>query len=203
MATATMTAVSPKQIEESRRLAADLCLAAYGPQRTSVGDLLCWEGRIAKAMQIGNAATQAGDNGKLAQVNQALDILCKERTKATSAAEKAASDYGVLCASVGVDMADVYPAKCTCDGCKLSLAQQTARDALHSMREAIYALLLPSEDGKSLPVLVELAEAVGKGDEVQYKQLWAMVSAIANAQRAYGQALGVLGERPRWDRVLR
>lgn len=203
MTTATMNAVSPKQIEESRQRAADLCLAAYGPQRTSAGEMLCWSGRIAKAMQMGNQAMQAGDNGKLAQINKALDILCKERTKAANAAEKAASDYGALCAGVGVDMADVYPAACTCDGCKLSLAHQTARDALHSMREAIYALLLPAQDGEPLPLLVELVEAVSGGNEVQYKRLWNMVTAIAHHQRAYGQALGTLGERVDWQRVLR
>lgn len=203
MATATMSAVSPKQIEESRRLAADLCLAAYGPQRTSAGEMMCWGGRIAKAIQMGNEAMQSGDNAKMVQVNRALDILCAERTKAENAAEKAASDYSALCASVGTEYDNVYPTQCQCDGCKLSLAQQTARDALHAMREAIYALLTPSEDGKPLPVLVELVEAVGAGDEGEYKRLWSMVAAIANAQRAYGQALGLLGERPRWDRVLR
>lgn len=196
-----MAGVSPKQIEQARQRAIAACNAAYAPQsvpQPSTGALsLCWMGRIARAYQM----LQNSDNP--AAVRQAIKTLEQRAQEAFDIAEKAASDYAALCASVGVTAEDVYPPTCECEGCRLGRERQSYANALAELRTAAYALLLPAHLDAPLPALVELVEATGDAQEHQRKELWQRICRLAKAQKKYREASLALNQSPDWQGAFR
>lgn len=193
------SAVSPKQIEESRQRAAAACSAAYAPQaipQPGGGVLsLCYMGRIARGYEM----LRAGDNPAL---RQGLTALQQKARDAFEIAEKAATDYAALCASVGATTEDVYPAQCQCEGCLIDGNRHNYHAAAADLRRAVWSLLLPTHLDAPLPALVELVEATGEAQESQRKELWQRICNLAKAQKDFREACLALGRTPEWQKVF-
>ncbi len=215
MATATMTkaAVTPNQIKRAEDNARQLGQLAYAPQPVPQPDgttiNLCWNGRITRAYErLADARNEAyktepKPNMKTAKVKAIEDRIAelqRAATDAQNAAEKAASEWAAMCVSAGVkcDPLSVYPAQCTCDGCKAQESIMARRNAYAALTEATYALLAPSSF--VLPPFVELMR--NAGDEHARNALWSYWKKIFDAAETYIAACKTDGVEPDWRGVL-
>lgn len=191
--TATLNSVSPAQIEAAKQKAIELCRLAYAPQPVA-GTMLCWKGRIARAMDLMSTAYAVGDEAEMAKLRHGIELLTKEAQKADSEAQGAASAYASLCARAVCRAEPLYE-PCTCEGCALATAQEHCFAAEYALRKACFDLLKPYDATDRLPYLIHLMEK-------DTQRLWAMLNTIGKAQMAYADACEAFGKRPDWHKVL-
>lgn len=196
--------VTPRQMADAKAKALELCAAAYAPQSIAQPDgsalELCWQGRIHRAFGLAEEARRAGDTARMEQIRAGIDQLSWQYGNAQTAAERAAADYAGLCASMGREPDDVYPAKCQCEGCVNADRQMAYLNADAELRHAVFRLMTPKDATDPLPHLVTLLDGAGDADTCD--RLWYALKRIGDAQRAYSEACGAFGKAPDWHRVL-
>ena len=215
MATATMTkpAVTPNVIKTAEQEARRLCILAFTPQPIRQPDgttiALCWNGRVARAYErLAEARIEAyrmqpkpnTKTPKVAAIEGKIAELEHEARQAVDAATAAASDWAAKCTAAGVpcEPLSIYPAECTCDGCKAQQQAQARRNAHAAYAEATFALMAPS--AFDTPPFVELMRKAQ--DENARDALWRHFKTMLDAAEQYIKACDADGVQPDWRGVL-
>lgn len=208
MAVATLSAgVSERRIAAAREKAVALVAAAWQPQpiRQADGTVreLCWAGRVARAVQLANEASAAGERGRLEQINAALVRLSAGAGAAAAAAQRAVADYAALCAAAGREVENLYPAEeCSCEGCKLRGRITDLSAAEAGVRAAAWALLGPDIDAR--PERPQLTALLARADDKAVRdRIWLRLKAFADACEEYAAACARWGDEPDWGNVWR
>lgn len=202
--TMTPTAVTPRQISDAKAKARELAALAWLPQPVKQRDGstldLCWRGRIHRAIKMLADARNTGDKNLEAQVRAALEKLNSDANAAEAAAEKAITDYSALCALANVEIENLYPNECMCDGCMESGSLHKLATAEGNLRRAIWMFLGPARVGE-MPEIVELVRKAS--DEKVRDRMWRHLKNIADAMQVYDDICRQTGTDPRWAEVMR
>jgi hypothetical protein len=168
---------------------------------------LCWSGRIARAYDRLAAAREDAkrrgdkDDATVKAIQKSIDALTAKYAEAQKLAEDAAANWAALAAAgdVTVDPMSVYPAACTCDGCKAAAAWHDHNEARGKYSDALYTLLAPNSSDR--PPLYELLEAFGK-TEKDRDRFWAAMKTIYDNAKAYDAACRAAGVQANWRAAL-
>ena len=204
-ATTQMNFVSPAFIEGMRRKAVEAMERAYKPQPVKQPDgsvlMLCWSGRIQRAIHVANQLYRRGEKQKAQAVYELIRKFDRQASKAVEEANRAMRDYVSVCTTVDKPAENIeIPAECDCVGCQLGKRQQRFLEAEAQLRRAVFALLGPEDIGDEYPILVDLVEAVG--NEPKRKKLWQLIENVARAQKEYGDAARAFDVKPDWLKVF-
>ena len=213
MATLTLDkeATNTKRIDDAKAAAVAALNAAYTPHPVAQPDgstlMLCWAGRIARAYDKLAAAREDAkrrgdkDAATVKAIESAIRKLEASYTAAIAAAEDAAATWAALAAAEGVtvDPASIYPAACTCDGCKTAALWHDHNEARGNYSDALYRLLAP--DPGTRPPLYALLEDFGKSKQ-DADRFWAAMKTIYDSAKAYDAACKAAGVQPNWRAAL-
>ncbi len=213
MATLTLDkeAIGTKRIDDAKAAAVAALNAAYTPHPVVQPDgstlMLCWAGRIARAYDKLAAAREDAkrrgekDDATVRAITAAIRKLETSRNEAATAAETAASTWAALATAQGgtVDPVSIYPADCTCDGCKAQMLHHDHNEARGNYSDALYALLAP--DPGTRPPLYDLLEGFDKSEKNR-DRFWAAMKRIYDSAGAYAAACKAAGVQPNWRAAL-
>jgi len=196
--------ITPNKIASAKEDAIRLCVAAYAPHPVKQPDgttlMLCWNGRIVRGYERLAAARIARDAKTSDVLAKAIAGLEQQYNEAARAAERAASDWAAMAASIGVTVTagDCYPPACQCEGCVFQRTLHDHNEARGAYSDALYAFLAPTSDDTP-PVLELLANF--KLDE-QRGLFWSHLRKIYESGNAYVAACKQAGVRPNWRAAL-
>lgn len=200
-----------QRVDAARAAAVAALTAAYLPHAVAQPDgstlMLCWTGRIARGYDKLAAAREdakrRGDtnDGTVKAIEGAVRKLEASYTAAASAAEDAASTWAALATAAGqsIDPASIYPATCTCDGCKTAQAWHDHNEARGKYSDALYALLAPEPGTR--PPLYDMLEDFSK-TEKDRDRFWAAMKTIYDRAKAYDAACKAAGVQANWRAAL-
>jgi hypothetical protein len=204
-----VAAVKDKQIVTARRIAEAkaeaqrLAQLAYGPQPVKQPDettlALCWAGRLHRALELANAAQQAGDATRLAAVERAIATLTVALHEADDAAQQAASDYAALCVVADRAPEELPVVTCSCVGCRAAARFHNLVNAAGGVRDAVWRLLGAAE-GEVPPLLTLVQQA---DDAAARERLWRQLKSIADAMTTYAATCAEYEAAPQWREVWR
>lgn len=159
---------------------------------------LCWQGRIMRAMDLGQEAMAAQDHDKADKIRKAIQQLEMEMDAQRQEADVLAADYAELCQRAGVtpDPLDVEP--CTCFYCTRNRQQDNLWLSESRLRRAVFDLTEPDECGKPLPLCY-----MGENTEEGKKKAWGLFVELCNAQAQYLATCERLNRFPEWGYILR
>ena len=207
----TKEPITQTRIDQAKAAAVAACLAAYAPQPVKQPDgttlQLCWNGRIARAYdKLAAARADAKrrgdkDDATVKAIQKSIDMLTAKYAEAQRLAEDAAATWAALAAAEGVtvDPASIYPAACTCDGCKTAALWHDHNEARGNYSDALYRLLAP--DPGTRPPLYALLEDFGKSKQ-DADRFWAAMKTIYDSAKAYDAACKAAGVQPNWRAAL-
>ena len=208
----TKEPITQTKIDQAREAAVAALLAAYTPhaveQPGGAPPLhLCWSGRIARAYdRLAAARADAKrrgdkDDATVKAIQKSIDMLTAKYAEAQRLAEDAAATWAALAAAEGVtvDPASIYPAACTCDGCKTAALWHDHNEARGNYSDALYRLLAP--DPGTRPPLYALLEDFGKSKQ-DADRFWAAMKTIYDSAKAYDAACKAAGVQPNWRAAL-
>ena len=211
-AVATLERTTTNRIDQAKAAAVVALNAAYLPQPVPQPNgapplLLCWNGRIARAYdKLAGAREDAKrrgdkDDPTVKAIEAAVRKLEASYNEAASAAEDAAATWAALAAADGVtvDPMSIYPAPCTCDGCRTAALWRDHNAARGAYSDALYALLAP--DPGTRPPLYALLEAFGKSERDR-DRFWAAMKGLYDAAGAYAAACKAAGVQPNWRAAM-
>ena len=209
---AVATLEHTNRVDAAKAAAVAALAAAYTPHEVEQPNgaaplLLCWSGRIARAYDKLAAAREDAkrrgdkDDPTVKAIENAVRKLQASYTAAATAAEDAAATWAALAAADGVtvDPTSIYPAACTCDGCKTAALWHDHNAARGNYSDALYALLAP--DPGTRPPLFDLLEDFGKSEKDR-DRFWAAMKGIYDAAGAYAAACKAAGVQPNWRAAL-
>ncbi len=212
-----MAAVAVKErtetnrVDAARTVAVAALAAAYTPHAVAQPDgstlMLCWNGRIARAYDKLAAAREDAKRrnepnaATVKAIEGAVRKLEASYNEAIAAAENAAATWAALAAADGVtvDPMSIYPAACTCDGCRAAALWHDHNEARGKYSDALYNLLAP--DPGTRPLLYALLEDFGKSEKDR-DRFWAAMKGIYDAAGAYAAACKAAGVQPNWRAAL-
>lgn len=128
----TVSKAQLQRAEDALRKALD---AAYGPMDVN-GKSLCWDGRIAQAVEKANGLISSGKLTK-DKVDSIIAGFQLEQRKATAAVTVAHEEYIKLCADAGIDPQLPQRPQCPCSTCADMMRYQAAE----ALMAAIAAML--------------------------------------------------------------
>lgn len=210
-AVATLERTTTNRVDAARAAAVTALNAAYLPHDVAQPDgttlQLCWAGRIARAYdKLAMAREDAKrrgskDDATVKAIEAAIRKLEASRNAAATAAEDAASTWAALAAAEGVtvDPMSVYPAACTCDGCRTAALWHDHNEARGNYSDAIYRLLAP--DPSTRPPLFTLLEDFGKSEKDR-DRFWAAMKGLYASAKAYDAACKAAGVQPNWRAAM-
>jgi len=211
-AVATLERTTTNRIDAAHAAAVAAMTAAYLPHEVEQPGgapplLLCWSGRIARAYDKLAAAREDAkrrgdkDAATVKAIESAIRKLEASYTAAIAAAEDAAATWAALAAAEGVtvDPASIYPAACTCDGCKTAALWHDHNEARGNYSDALYRLLAP--DPGTRPPLYALLEDFGKSKQ-DADRFWAAMKTIYDSAKAYDAACKAAGVQANWRAAL-
>lgn len=208
----TKEPITQTKIDQAQATAVAALAAAYTPHAVEQPGgapplYLCWSGRIARAYdRLAAARADAKrrgdkDDATVKAIQKSIDMLTAKYAEAQKLAEDAAANWAALAAAGGVtvDPMSVYPAACTCEGCKAATAWHDHNEARGKYSDALYNLLAPNSSDR--PPLYELLEAFGK-TEKDRDRFWAAMKTIYDTAGAYAAACKAAGVQPNWRAAL-
>ena len=208
----TKEPITQTKIDQARETAVAALAAAYTPHAVEQPGgapplYLCWSGRIARAYDRLAAAREDAkrrgdkDDATVKAIQKSIDALTAKYAAAQRTAEDAAANWAALAAAgdVTVDPMSVYPAACTCDGCKAAAARHDHNEARGKYSDALYNLLAPNSSDR--PSLYELLEAFDKSTKDR-DRFWAAMKTIYDTAGAYAAACKAAGVQPNWRAAL-
>ena len=204
MAIAVMTATT--RIDQARAEAERLLALAALPQPVKQPDgttlMLCWAARVSRAYDKLAIARIAGDADSVRRLDSAVKQLRAQYNAALAAGENAAAAWAALAMAQGltVDPQAVYPAPCSCEGCKAQAAHQNHQAMRAAYTTALYEFAAPNS--WTTPPLIDLAQRVKAGDQEANRQLWVHLVRIADAGAAYIAACNDAQVSPNWRLAL-
>ena len=202
---AVMTAETTK-VDELKREAERLMALAYLPQPVKQPDgatlMLCLAARVGRAYDKLSIARVAGNADAVRRLEGAVSQLRAQYNAAISAAESAAAAWAALATAQGltVDAQAVYPATCTCEGCRAMQAHQSHQSARDAYTNVLYEFAAPNS--WTTPPLIDLAQRVKAGDQEANRQLWVHLGRILDAGVAYIAACNDAQVSPNWRLAL-
>lgn len=207
MAAAVLTKAAPTtqaKIDQAKATAVAACAAAYSPQPVKQSDgttlMLCWNGRIARAYDKLAIARIARHEDAIKSLQNGINALTAKYSEAQRAAEDAAAAWAASAAAndVTVQPTDVYPPKCTCDGCKAAQQYQDKVQWRAIYVDMLYAFIAPTS-ADTPPVITLLRRLRNdKGDKEASDLLWTHLRRISDAGEAYAKACKEADARPNW-----
>ena len=212
-----MAAVAVKErtenrVDAARATAIAALAAAYTPHAVEQPNgapplMLCWNGRIARAYDKLAAAREDArrrnepNDPTVKAIENAVRKLEASYNEAIATAETAAATWAALAAADGVtvDPTSIYPAACTCDGCKAAALWHDHNEARGNYSDALYRLLAPNPMDR--PPLYELLESFGKS-KADADRFWAAMKNIYDTAKAYDAACKAASVAPNWRAAL-
>ena len=208
----TKEPITQTKIDQAQATAVAALAAAYTPHAVEQPGgapplYLCWSGRIARAYdRLAAARADAKrrgdkDDATVKAIQKSIDMLTAKYAEAQRLAEDAAATWAALAAAEGVtvDPASIYPAACTCDGCKTAALWHDHNEARGNYSDALYRLLAP--DPGTRPPLYALLEDFGKSKQ-DADRFWAAMKTIYDSAKAYDAACKAAGVQPNWRAAL-
>lgn len=196
------------RLEAARLAAVKAQQQAYGQQSVRQPDgstkLLCWNGRLHRALALAEELRRTGDLTRLAQVEGALKQIGEQMRVAQERAAAAEADYCALCALAGVEP-ELPAVECNCEGCRAQMAVHEAARAAYEVREAVWALLgaAVGERPEVVKLLRRAQMETKEGKTAARDALWKALATIVGAFEAYEAACVAAGEAPDWRGVWR
>lgn len=193
--------ISMKQIDEAEAaaLAARRDLLLPKPIATAGGQMLCWRGRIMRALELAEKAYQDGDKAKVELIQNGIQQLRDGMDKAEKLAGKTKEAYLKLCEDAGVQPDPLNVGRCDCEYCNRAADGVPLWAAESRLRAAVFKLVEPDPDhGKPIPVVM-----MGLQSEEGDRQLWGFLLELANAQYAYAAECERRGQLPQWGAVIK
>lgn len=196
--------ITPNKIASAKEDAIRLCVAAYAPHPVKQPDgttlMLCWNGRIVRGYERLAAARIARDAKTSDVLAKAIAGLEQQYNEAARAAERAASDWAAMAASIGVTVTatDCYPPACQCEGCALQRTLHDHNEARGAYSDALYALMAPN--GQDIPPILTIL--AGASEVEQRDRLWTYLRRIRDTGDTYIEACKQAGVRPNWRAAM-
>ena len=192
------------KLDQAKAAAVAACAAAYAPQPVKQPDgatlQLCWNGRIARAYDKLAIARIARDAAAVKALEGGIDVLRAKYNAAAKEAEDAAAAWAALAAAndVTVQPTDVYPPKCTCDGCRAAAQYRDKVQWRAIYVDCLYDFIAPSST--DTPPVITLLRCLrnDKGDKEASDLLWSHLRRISDAGEAYAKACKEADVRPNW-----
>lgn len=208
----TKEPITQTKIDQARETAVAALAAAYTPHAVEQPGgapplYLCWSGRIARAYdRLAAARADAKrrgdkDDATVKAIQKSIDMLTAKYAEAQRLAEDAASTWAALAVADGVtvDPTSIYPAACTCDGCRTAALWHDHNEARGNYSDALYRLLAPNPMDR--PPLYELLESFGKS-KADADRFWAAMKNIYDTAKAYDAACKAASVAPNWRAAL-
>lgn len=208
----TKEPITQTKIDQARETAVAALAAAYTPHAVEQPGgarplYLCWSGRIARAYdRLAAARADAKrrgdkDDATVKAIQKSIDMLTAKYAEAQRLAEDAAAQWAALAAAGGVtvDPMSVYPATCTCDGCKAAAAWHDHNEAHGKYSDTLYALLAP--DPAARPPLFQLLEDFAKSEKDR-ERFWAAMKGLYDSGKNYDAACKAAGVAPNWRMAM-
>lgn len=130
-----MITVSKAQIDKARQALETALKAAYGPMDVN-GKALCWDGRIAQAVEKANDLITSGKLTK-DKVESIIAGFQAEQRKALAAVTTAHDEYVKLCNQASITPQLPQRPQCPCEVCGATVRHQAAEE----LQRAIAAML--------------------------------------------------------------
>ena len=183
-----------KNLEQAKQLALEAKKAYLLPRYiANIKQELCWQGRIARAMDLANDAILAGDKERKEILENAIKQLEADMASAGQDADATLKTYRDMGGTEPLDVG-----LCPCHYCQRNQQQDALWMAESRLRRAVFDLTEPGDDGKPLP----LALMSQQTDDAQ-QTAWKLFLELCNAQANYKSICERLQKAPAWGYVLR
>ncbi len=191
--------VSKKEIDEAKQIALSAKAAWLLPSYVkSANAELCWNGRILRAMDLGNEALIVGDTVKAEKIKDAIPQVEQGMDAAREKAVAAELTYEKMCRESNMQPKQIDVGQCTCAYCNRVEAQEGLFMAESRLRRAVFNLTEPDDCGMPMPLCY-----MSKKTEEGQKQAWELLIELSNAQANYLSMCKKSNRRPEWGYILR
>lgn len=119
--------VSQAQIKAARENAQQALNAAYAPLESVKDAKVCWEGRMARAVEKADELISAGKKTK-EEMNAIINDFGKQYELAVAAAHAAVNEYALICKQGGIEAQVLIRPLCPCQTCAQRVRRQTMEE---------------------------------------------------------------------------